>query len=91
MRGHTGRSRQSADREAGLGAHAFIRVSGCSALGFLGYDWIGEFKPKELSLGKLHREGSYLRGTQGKGPGKQRRPLITRAIGEFLSGTYMFS
>ena len=32
-RGHMGRSRQSAGREAGPGAQAFIRVYGCSALG----------------------------------------------------------
>ena len=35
-RGHRGRSRQSANREAELGAHAFIKVCGWSALGFLG-------------------------------------------------------
>lgn len=62
-----------------------------SALGFLGYDWIGQFKPKEWSLGKLDREGHYPRGTPGEGPGRQGRLLITTAIGEFLSGTSMFS
>lgn len=75
------KSRQSVNRETGLRACAFIRVSGWNALGFLGYDWIAQFKPKELSSGKLPRKGSYLRGTRGKGPGRQGRLLITKGLG----------
>ena len=33
---HTGKSRQSADREAGLGAHAFIRVCEVECFGVPG-------------------------------------------------------
>ena len=36
LRGHVGRARQSVEREAGSGAHAFIGFCGWSVLGFSG-------------------------------------------------------
>lgn len=43
--------------EAGCGTPAPTRVSGWSALGFLSWDHIGQFKPKEQGLGKTHGAG----------------------------------
>lgn len=49
-RGHTGRSKQSADRERGRTWVAHIRVLGWSALGFPGKGQIGQFKPKKVGF-----------------------------------------
>ena len=83
-----GRSRQSADRERqDLGHMSLLGSVG-------GVVWCSPAQGRFVNSLCKRRAlvsstvGSYLRGTQEEGTEKQGRILITRAVGEIISGTY---